>query len=129
MRSSFSWSDAYPWTPDEILTSVYLYRFSTAGPEASWYHYCEALHGKEIMVGVAQTYLDVPLGLAGFPMEISNAPRGGWDTLGLVVWRKTYKIRGHLTVWEPPEDLVGGKCETWRGGGSRGVIEGRSWHD
>jgi hypothetical protein len=45
---------------------VPLYRFSTARPEASLYHSCEALHAKEITVGVAQTYIDVPLGLAGF---------------------------------------------------------------
>jgi hypothetical protein len=68
------------------------------------------------MVRVVQTYIDVPPGLAGFAVGISNAPRGGWDTLGPVVWRKTYEKGGHLAVWERPEDLVGGKCEMWRGG-------------
>jgi hypothetical protein len=86
------------------------------------------LHAKEITAGVAQTYIDAPLGLAGFPVEISNAPGGGWDTLGPVVWREIYE-KGHLAVWERPEDLVSGSFEMWRGGGARGVVEGRSWHD
>lgn len=49
-----SWSDNYAWTDDEILTWVSLYYFSEAGPEAASYHYYEALHGKEITVGVVQ---------------------------------------------------------------------------
>lgn len=77
------WSDAYPWTEDEVLTWVSLYCFSDAGAEASSYHYYEAMHGKEIDVRTVQGYIDVPLGVADFPVEISNAPRAWWGTLGM----------------------------------------------
>lgn len=55
------WSDEYPWTDDEILTWVSLYYFSEAGPEASSYHYYEALHGSVIDVGVVQCKSSPPL--------------------------------------------------------------------
>jgi hypothetical protein len=32
-----------------------------------------------------------------FPVEISNAPGGGWDPLGPVIWREIYE-KGHLAV-------------------------------
>jgi hypothetical protein len=62
---------------------VSLYYFSTAGPEASIYHYYEALHGKMISLPVVQGYIDVPLGIADFPVEICNAPKAWWKTLGM----------------------------------------------
>lgn len=77
-----SWSDSYAWTEDEILTWVSLYWFSNAGPEASSYHYYEALHGSVITNPVVQAYIDVPLGVADFPVEISNTPKSWWKTLG-----------------------------------------------
>jgi len=105
-----AWSDEYAWTDDEVLTWVSLYYFSEAGPEASSYHYYEGMHGSEITVPVVQcefffffnlsfgfccgglnvadgcrgiAYIDVPLGLADFPVEISNAPKAWWGTLGM----------------------------------------------
>jgi hypothetical protein len=77
-----SWSDKYQWSEDEVLTWVSLYYFSDAGPEASSYHYYEAIHGSIITVPVVQNYINVPLGLADFPVEISNAPKSWWGTLG-----------------------------------------------
>lgn len=78
-----SWSDDYPWTDDEILTWVSLYYFSIAGPEACIYHYYEALHGKVISLPAVQGYIDVPLGIADFPIEIYSAPKAWWKTLGM----------------------------------------------
>ena len=125
-----SWSDAYPWTSDEILTWVSLYYFSVAGPEASSYHYYEALHGSQITVGTVQSYIDVPLGLADFPVEISNAPKAWWNTLGPVVWSKIYAKGGHFAAWERPEDVASGLGEMFgKGGGAEGVVEGRSGFD
>ncbi|KAF8851949.1 alpha/beta-hydrolase [Acephala macrosclerotiorum] len=122
-----SWSDDYPWTPNEILTWVSLYYFSRAGPEASSYHYYEALHGQVIKVGVVQSYIDVLLGLADFPVEISNAPKSWWGTLGPVVWSESYGKGGHFAGWERPEDVVEGLCKMFgKGGGAEGVVEGRS---
>jgi hypothetical protein len=108
------------------LTWVSLYWFSTAGPEASSYHYYEAFHGKQITIGTVQSYIDVPLGLADFPVE-SNAPKAWWGTLGPVVWSKSYEKGGHFAAWERPEDVTEGLCEMFRkGGGAYGVVERRS---
>lgn len=38
------WTDAYPWTDDEIPTWVSIYWFSSAGPAASIRIYYEAQH-------------------------------------------------------------------------------------
>jgi hypothetical protein len=109
------------------LTWVSLYYFSRAGPEASSYHYYEALHGKDIHVGVVQSYVDVPLGLADFPVEISNAPKAWWSTLGPVIWSKRYEKGGHFAGWERPKDLAEGLCEMFgKGGAAEGVVEWRS---
>ena len=40
------WTDAYPWTDDEIFTWVSIYAFSTAGPGAAHRIYYEVVHTK-----------------------------------------------------------------------------------
>jgi len=120
------WTDAYPWTPDEILTWVSLYYFSTAGPTASSYHYYEALHGEDVTLGVVQSYIDVPLGIADFPKEIANSPESWWETLGPIVWKGKYEKGGHFAGWERPDDVVKGLREMFgKGGGAEGVVKGR----
>jgi len=57
---------------------------------------------------VVQGYIDVPLGLADFPVEISNAPRAWWGSLGPVVWSRSYEKGGNFAAWERPGDLVEG---------------------
>ena len=65
------WSDEYPWTEDEVCLFVSLYVFSRAGPDAASYIYYEALHDTtEITVPVVQGYIDVPLGISDFPVEV-----------------------------------------------------------
>ena len=67
------WSDEYPWTEDEVCLWVSLYVFSRAGPDAASYIYYEALHDTtEITVPVLQGYIDVPLGISDFPVEVSD---------------------------------------------------------
>jgi hypothetical protein len=61
---------------------VSLYYFSDAGPDAASYTYYEALHGTEITVATIKSYINVPLGIADFPVEIANAPKSWWGTLG-----------------------------------------------
>lgn len=121
------WSDNYPWTEDEVLTWVSLYYFSTAGPDASSYHYYEALHGAEINTAVIQAYIYVPLGLADFPVEIFNAPKAWRHTLGPIVFEKTYEKGGHFAGWERPEDVANGLSEMFgKGGGAAGVVGGKT---
>ncbi|KAL5327917.1 hypothetical protein ACEPPN_005623 [Leptodophora sp. 'Broadleaf-Isolate-01'] len=70
-----AWTDAYPWTPDEILIWISIYYFSTAGPGASIYTYYEATHDQVFSFPFIQEYVDVPLAIADFPKEVVNAPR------------------------------------------------------
>ena len=122
-----TWSDAYPWTDDEVLTWVCVYYFSTAGPDAASYIYYEATHDAAVNVPVVQSYIDVPLGLADFPVEISNAPKAWWKTLGPVVYSKSYDKGGHFAAYERPEDIADALGEMFgKGGGAYGVVEGRS---
>lgn len=79
------------------MTWVSLYYFSDAGPEASSYHYYEALHGSVITVPVVQSYIDVPLGLADFPVEISNAPKAWWETLGELIMENEIEAKSANT--------------------------------
>jgi hypothetical protein len=121
------WTDAYPWTDEEVLTWISLYYFSTAGPEASSNHYYEALHGTVIDTAVVQSYIDVPLGIADFPVEIANAPRAWWGTLGPIVYSKSFDKGGHFAGWERPEDVAKGLCEMFgKGGGAAGVVAGKT---
>ena len=122
-----AWTDSYPWTDDEILTWISLYYFSTAGPEAPSYHYYEAFHGSEMTIPVLQSYIDIPLGIADFPAEMSNAPKAWWKTLGPVVYSKSFERGGHFAGWERPGDVVEGLCEMFgKEGGAEGVVEGKS---
>lgn len=51
------WTDAYPWTEDEILTWVSLYYFSAAGPAASVRLYYEAVHTKTHNMMTPETWV------------------------------------------------------------------------
>jgi hypothetical protein len=122
-----AWSDNYPWTDDEVLTWVSIYYHSVSGPESSSYIYYEALHDPKIMVPGVQGYIDVPLGLADFPIEISNTPKAWWSTLGPIVYSKSYDKGGHFAGWERPDALAEALNEMFgKGGGAAGVVEGRS---
>ena len=84
----------------EVLTWVSTYYFSVSGPESSSYIYYEALHNTKITVSIVQSYIDMPLGLADFPVELSNAPKAWWSTLGPIVYSKSYDKGGHFAGWE-----------------------------
>lgn len=78
-----------------------------------------------ITVPVVQSYIDVPLGLADFPVEISNAPKACWGTLGPVVSSKTYEKGGHFAGWERLKDVADGLCEMFGKGGGAYVVAGK----
>jgi hypothetical protein len=75
------WSDGYKWSEGEALAWVGLYWFAEG--ESSYYYY-EAMHGSVITVDAVQGYIDVPLGVADFPVEIANSPRAWWASLRIV---------------------------------------------
>ncbi|KAJ5787082.1 hypothetical protein N7457_002072 [Penicillium paradoxum] len=104
------WTDAYPWTDDEILTWVSIYWFSAAGPAASVRIYYESLNGGaidgksyECLVGYIP---HVKLGIAHLPREISIVP-GSWAAgLGPVVRQHEHPSGGHFAAWEVAEAIV-----------------------
>ncbi|KAH6692891.1 Alpha/Beta hydrolase protein [Leptodontidium sp. MPI-SDFR-AT-0119] len=110
-----AWTDAYPWTPDEILIWISIYYFSTAGPGASIYTYYEATHDQVFSFPFIQEYVDVPLAIADFPKE----------GLGPVVEDVDIERGGHFAAWERPEDLAGCLVRVFgKGGGAEGVVKG-----
>ncbi|KAJ4353381.1 uncharacterized protein N0V89_005110 [Didymosphaeria variabile] len=101
------WTDAYPWTDDEILTWVSIYYFSTAGPNAHIRIYYEAGHNPTEMVPSRERASEwiprVKLGLAHFPREITVVPRVWGKTLGDVVHESVNEKGGHFAAWERPD--------------------------
>ena len=101
------WTDAYPWTDDEILTWVSIYYFSTAGPSAHVRIYYEANHNSTSVVPgrerATQWVDNVKLGLAHFPKELSVVPRAWGKTLGPVVHESASERGGHFAAWERPD--------------------------
>ncbi|KAH6985467.1 Alpha/Beta hydrolase protein [Ilyonectria destructans] len=115
-------TDNYPWTFDEILTWISIYYFSTAGPSASIYIYYEFTHDAMYHFGSVQAYIDLPLGIADFPKEVTNAPRSWRKGLGNVVSDVSFDKGGHFAAWERPADLAGALAEMFgRGGGAEEV--------
>ncbi|EME41047.1 hypothetical protein DOTSEDRAFT_136755 [Dothistroma septosporum NZE10] len=124
------WSDDYPWTEDEVCLWVSLYVFSRAGPDATTYLYYEILHdASEITLPTVQGYIDVPLGIADFPVEICNSPVSWRESMGPIVFQKIYEKGGHFAGWERPSDIADGLCEMFgKNGGAHGVVAGKSGH-
>ncbi|PBP26318.1 alpha/beta-hydrolase [Diplocarpon rosae] len=118
------WTDAYPWTPDEILTWVSIYYHSTAGPGASIYTYYEVTHDAEYNLESVTRYVDLPLGVADFPKEIANAPSSWRKGLGPIVEERVFEKGGHFAAWERPGDLAETiEAMFGRGGKAEGVVE------
>ncbi|KAI4241534.1 MAG: hypothetical protein L6R40_004514 [Gallowayella cf. fulva] len=125
------WTDAYPWTDDEILTWVSIYLFSTAGPAASLRIYRESTHADDQIVRLrseARRFVPlVKLGLAVFPKDLYVQPLSWGRTLGPVVFEHVNESGGHFAAWECPESVAGDLKEMFgKGGGAEGVVEGRS---
>jgi pimeloyl-ACP methyl ester carboxylesterase len=126
-----TWTDAYPWTDDEILTWISIYAFSRAGPHASIRIYYEAQHvDPGLRERLIRSWMPQPLGLSYFPKELQIGRLLWGRTLGKVVLERTYERGGHFAAWECPEEVVRDLREMCgRGGGAEGVVEGRCGFD
>lgn len=102
------WSDAYPWTDDEILTWISIYQFSTAGPAASAriYYDVQAPDRRAFSDQTMDYNAKTRLGLSYFPKDIFVPPRTWGHTLGPVVFEKVHGDGGHFAAHERPERLV-----------------------
>ncbi|KAK3945109.1 Alpha/Beta hydrolase protein [Diplogelasinospora grovesii] len=127
------WTDAYPWTDDEVCTWVSIYWFSTAGPAASVRIYYETTHN----VGGRRDKLDhdklrqwspgVKLGFSHFPQDLEVLPSTWVRTLGEVVFEKDHQSGGHFAAFERPQELAADVRDMFgKDGGAFGVVKGLS---
>lgn len=78
-------------------------------------------------IPVIQSYIDIPLGIADFPVELANMPVSWRKTMGPIVFQDFYDKGGHFAGWERPQDLADGLCKMFgKGGGAHGVVTGKS---
>ncbi|KAI0404475.1 microsomal epoxide hydrolase [Xylaria palmicola] len=133
------WTDAYPWTDDEVLTWISIYWHSTAGPRLSVQLYYEVLHSADpaaraagesdiaVMIADADAlaaWQDVPVGLAHFPRDVLALPGYWGHGLGRVVYEKHHDRGGHFAAWEQPDLIVGDlRAMFGPGGGARGAVK------
>jgi hypothetical protein len=125
------WTDAYPWTDDEILTWVSIYYFSTAGPNAHIRIYYEASHNPTELVPSRDRASEwigrVKMGLAHFPAELTVVPRVWGKTLGDVVHESVNERGGHFAAWERPDVI---SKDLWEMFGKKGplykIVPGKS---
>lgn len=121
------WSDNYPWTDDEVCLWLSIYIFSEAGPDASSYIYYEVLHDATVVpLPVLMAYIDVPLGISDFPIEIANSPVSWRHTMGPIVSQNFHDKGGHFAAYERPDAIAGDLCGMFgKGGGAYGVVAGK----
>ncbi|XXG96641.1 pre-mRNA-splicing factor cwc22 [Hypoxylon texense] len=125
------WTDAYPWTDEEVLTWISIYAFSDAGPDASVRIYYENLHPaddkdkdkQKAGGGLLQYNGAVPLGLSYFPKDVISLP-GSWGRalLGPVAYERRHGRGGHFAAYEVPELLAADVRKTFgRDGAGAGI--------
>jgi pimeloyl-ACP methyl ester carboxylesterase len=128
-----AWTDSYPWTPDEILTWISIYLFSTAGPSSSLKIYYDEAHPlnpsiRGIFGSNGGMYSSgSKLGVSRFPKELCLRPKLWHEGMGPLVFMREHDKGGHFAAWEVPERLVGDLRDMFgRGGGAESVIQGSS---
>jgi hypothetical protein len=86
------------------------------------------MHDPKYHFGIVRSYIDVPLGLADFPKEITNSPESWRRSLGPVVSTKKLEKGGHCAARERLQDLAGHLREMFgKGGGAESVIVKKSF--
>ncbi|KAF5373139.1 hypothetical protein D9758_001462 [Tetrapyrgos nigripes] len=101
-----TWTDAYPWTDDEVLTWVSMYYFSRAGPAASLRIYYEVTHSPDGPTGSAKNPPRIPMGASYFPKEPGNGPKSWSRAVGNLVFESEHDSGGHFAAHEKPDELV-----------------------
>ncbi|KAJ6455067.1 Alpha/Beta hydrolase protein [Mycena vitilis] len=121
-----SWTDAYPWDDDEVLTWVSSYYFSRPGPAASLRIYYE-LHNGDKRYPPPSEAPTIPFGMSYFPKEVIVVPRLWKHLLGNVVSESQHDRGGHFAAHEQPELLVADVRKMFgRNGPAFGVVPGKT---
>ncbi|EXJ82542.1 hypothetical protein A1O3_06355 [Capronia epimyces CBS 606.96] len=126
------WTDAYPWTDDEVCTWVAIYWFSTMGPAASLRIYYEATHqwdppATRVSRDRTTQYIGagVKLGLAHSPQELRVLPSSWTRTQGDVVFERSHPSGGHFFAYERPDFLIRDVRDMFgKKGGAAAVVKG-----
>lgn len=128
------WTDAYPWTDDEVCTWVSIYWFSRAGPGASVRIYYEAVpantpEGETIsaLTSLSKYFPGPRLGLSHFPKEAAPMPYRWSRMLGPVVQEREHARGGHFAAWEAPDKIAEDVRDMFkRGGPCFEIVKGKT---
>ncbi|KAF5372985.1 hypothetical protein D9758_001448 [Tetrapyrgos nigripes] len=126
-----NWTDAYPWTDDEVLTWVSIYYFSQAGPAASTRIYYEITHSPGGLSALGEKPPRIPMGVSYFPKELIIAPRSWVRTVGNLVFESEHSSGGHFAAYEKPNEIVDDLRNMFgrkkgKNGPAFGVVSGRN---
>lgn len=109
-----TWSDAYPWTPTELITWTLMNYFP--GPTNGFLMYTENNPPANMVEGSwAAEYVTVPCGYSSLPKEIIMVPRAWAERVSNCVFYREHERGGHFAMYEVPEVLVGDCVEFFRG--------------
>ncbi|KAJ1302762.1 hypothetical protein OPQ81_003071 [Rhizoctonia solani] len=107
----FTWTDSYPWTPEEWITWTMLYWIN--GPAGSLRCYKEnAITGppkdpelRAELKELRSTWSATPHGHSWFPKEFARPVE--WSSIGSkLVYSKKHTKGGHFAAWEAPDLLA-----------------------
>ncbi|KAJ8083462.1 hypothetical protein PM082_009336 [Marasmius tenuissimus] len=123
-----TWTEAYPWEDDEVLTWISIYWFSRSGPAATARTYYEIARQEEAMAK-AQTKspkVTVPAGASFFPKDILIGPLSWFSAQYNVVFHSKHERGGHFAAHEVPELLVDDLRKMYgKNGPAYGVVPGK----
>ncbi|KAF9468682.1 alpha/beta-hydrolase [Collybia nuda] len=129
-----TWSDTntYKWSDDEVLTWVSIYWFSRAGPAASLRIYYEATRSGDRDITTATWEVKVPTGVSFFPKEFHLPPRRflAFGNLVSVAEHTEEEGGGHFAAYEKPNLLVGDLRKMFgKTGGAFGAVTGKNGYN
>ena len=100
----FTWSDSYPWSPDELITWTLLHYFP--GPTGGFHIYRENSATEMISGAEADKFLQTPTGVSAFAKEAEMVPRSWAETKANVVYWQEHDSGGHFAAYEKPKEFV-----------------------
>lgn len=122
------WTDAYPWTEEEVCTWICIYWFSTAGPAASIRIYHEVKNDRFLTSQRLGSWIShVKIGFSRGPMELRSYPSTWRKNHGHVVFERDHEHGGHFLAWESPTELLADVRRMFgKNGGAFGVVPGHT---